>query len=317
MKALYFNEFGDSSVLQYGEVAEPQINENEVLIKTKYIGVNFADIYRRRGDYHIEDHSPPYINGYEGVGEVVKIGKNIKSCSIGEDILFVDVPFANAELVSVPKENIIKIPKNMNIKLAASIGLQGLTAEFLANDLGQNVRGDKAFIYGISGGVGQILSQILGADGVDVYGLTSSIEKQETALKQGAREVFLKEEEWFNDVQNSFDTVYDGVGITVQQSIDLTKNRGKVVLFGMAGGTPPQVNLIELLTKSKSILTGDLWDYLTSYEEREERSKRLFQYFVDGQITISEPTIFRLRNGKDAHEFLEAGKNIGKVLLTP
>lgn len=205
----------------------------------------------------------------------------------------------------------------MNIKLAASIGLQGLTAEFLANDLGQNVRGDKAFIYGISGGVGQILSQILGADGVDVYGLTSSIEKQETALKQGAREVFLKEEEWFNDVQNSFDTVYDGVGITVQQSIDLTKNRGKVVLFGMAGGTPPQVNLIELLTKSKSILTGDLWDYLTSYEEREERSKRLFQYFVDGQITISEPTIFRLRNGKDAHEFLEAGKNIGKVLLTP
>lgn len=316
MKALYFNKFGDSSVLQYGEVAEPQINENEVLIKTKYIGLNFADIYRRRGDYHIEDRSP-YVNGYEGAGEVIKIGKKVESCSIGEDILFVDVPFANAELVLVPKENIIKVPENMDIKLAASIGLQGLTAEFLAHDLGQNVSGDTAFIYGISGGVGQILSQILVADEVDVYGLTSSIEKQETALNQGAKEVFLKEDQWFNEVQSSFDTVYDGVGVTIQQSINLIKNRGKVVFFGMAGGTPPQVNLIELLTKSKSILTGDLWDYLTSYEERNERSKRLFQYFINEQISVSEPTIFKLEEGKAAHEFLEVGKNIGKVLLVP
>jgi len=316
MKALYFNSFGESSVLKYGEIADPQINENEVLIKTKYIGLNFADIYRRRGDYHIEAHTP-YINGYEGVGEIVQKGKNVKKCSIGESILFVDTPFANAELVAVPEENIIKIPNSMDKKLVASIGLQGLTADFLAHDLGKNVMGDKVFIYGISGGVGQILSQILVADGVNVYGLTSSKKKQTIALKQGAREVFLKSERWFEGVEGSFDTVYDGIGITIQQSIDLIKNRGRVVFFGMAGGTPPRVNLIDLLTKSKSILTGDLWDYLTNYVEREKRSKRLFQYFIDGQINISKPTIFKLEEGKAAYEFLEAGKNIGKVLLTP
>lgn len=54
MKALFFETFGNSDVLQYGELPKPVIGENELLIKTDYIGLNFADIYRRRGKYHIE-----------------------------------------------------------------------------------------------------------------------------------------------------------------------------------------------------------------------------------------------------------------------
>lgn len=317
MKALFFDHFGDSDVLEYGELPEPVITKKDLLLKMEYIGLNYADIYRRRGTYHIEKCSP-FINGYEGAGTIVALGSEVTSdFKVGDKILFVDVPFSNAELVAIPEENAIKIPDDLDLKLAASIGLQGLTADFLAHDLGDMIKDRDVFVHGISGGVGQILSQMLTADGLNVYGVTSSSEKQQLALDQGAKKVFLRKTDWQKDYISYFDTVYDGVGITITDSIRLLKNRGKLVFFGMAGGTPPAVDLVELLSQSKSILTGDLWDYLTSAAERKERSERLFDYFRKGKIAISEPTIFPLSKGKEAHDFLESGKSIGKILLKP
>lgn len=316
MKALYFNHFGNSSVLEYGELSAPVIGENDILLKMEYIGLNYADIYRRKGTYHIEKHSP-YINGYEGVGSVMSLGAEVNNFKIGDNVLFVDIPLSNAELVAVPQEHAIKVPHNMDIKLVASIGLQGLTADFLAHDLGKNKKNDSVFVHGISGGVGQILSQMLSADGIKVYGATSSEKKQQLALSQGAENVFLRNTDWKEHYLSYFDTVYDGVGVTLGDSISLLKNKGNVVFFGMAGGTPPNINLIELLSQSKSILTGDLWDYLTNACERRERSTRLFDYFRNGKIKISEPTIFPLSQGKTAHDFLESGKSVGKILLKP
>ncbi|MFC4770949.1 quinone oxidoreductase family protein [Enterococcus hermanniensis] len=317
MKALYFEKFGDRDVLHYGTVQRPKIKSDEILVKTDYIGLNFADIYRRRGEYHIEKHSP-YINGYEASGIVVAVGENVTAQKVGETVLFVDVPFANAEYVAVPSERAIRLPENIDSKLAASVGLQGLTADFLAHDLGKNTPNEKVFITGISGGVGQLLSQILIADGLEVYGSASSEEKKALALDHGVRTVFpSRETDWVESIEGQFATVYDGVGSTLQQSLDLLKHRGKVVFFGMAGGNPIKIDPVALMSESKSLLTGDLWDYLTSYQERKNRSERLFSYFERGKIKISEPTIFSLADGKAAHEYLETGKSIGKVLLKP
>jgi NADPH2:quinone reductase len=317
MKALYFETFGGSEVLQYGELPRPVINEHEVLVEVEYIGLNFADIYRRRGEYHIEKHTP-YINGYEGAGVIVEVGAKVTKQKIGETVLFVDVPLANAEYVAVPSEQAIPLPEGIDSKLAASIGLQGMTTDFLAHDLGKNVSGEKVFITGISGGVGQILSQMLVADGIEVCGSASSAEKQALALSHGVKQVYpSREHSWVETIEGQFATAYDGVGSTIQQSLDLIQHRGKVVFFGMAGGDPIKIDPVDLMSESKSILTGDLWDYLTSYEERKVRSERLFNYFSKGQISISEPTVFPLSEGKQAHEFLETGKSIGKVLLKP
>ena len=221
MKALYFENFGDSNVLQYGELPKPVIGENDVLVQVAYIGLNFADIYRRRGEYHIEKHKP-YINGYEGTGIVVEIGSKVTKQAIGETVLFVDVPLANAEYVVVPSVQAIPLPADIDSKLAASIGLQGMTADFLAHDLGKNDPGEKVFITGISGGVGQLLSQMLIADGIEVYGSASSEEKQALALSHGVKQVYpSRENNWTEAVKGQFSTAYDGVGSTIQQSLDL------------------------------------------------------------------------------------------------
>ncbi len=290
--------------------------DHDVLVKMAYIGLNFADIYRRKGTYHIEK-STPYIDGYEGLGMIIAVGKKVTKHRLGEKVFFVDVPFANSELVAVPESHAIKVPAELNDKIIACVGLQGLTADFLAHDLGKNRPNQTVFIHGISGGVGQILSQILTADGVNVYGVTSTREKQKVALTQGAKEVFLRNEPWLHDWLERFDTVYDGVGVTLEQSIELLKHKGNLVFYGMAGGNPPKVDLVTLLSQSKSILTGDLWDYLTDYWERIARSKRLFSYFINHQIHISEPTVFPLKDGVLAHKLLESGNNVGKILLKP
>ncbi|GBG93551.1 NADPH:quinone reductase [Ligilactobacillus salitolerans] len=314
MKALYFNKFGDNSVLKYGDVDTPQVDNDQILVKTAYSGLNFADIYRRRGTYHIEKHKP-YINGYEGLGTVIVLGEKVKNFKLNDKIFFVDVPLANAEYVCVPVERAIKVPHDLNPELVASIGLQGLTADFLAHDLAQNVLGDRVLIHGISGGVGQILAQMLTADGINVYGVTSTQEKRSLALKQGAQELFLRNSSWLEDNKGRFQTVYDGVGKTIEQSLLLTAKRGKVIFYGMAGGNPPQIDLLQLLNQSKSILTGDLWDYLTDSTQRNARAQRLFKYFQNNKIQISSPTIFPLSKGKEAYAYLESGQSTGKVLL--
>ena len=317
MQALYFTEFGTSDVLQYGEVPLPQVLANEVLVKNKYIGLNFADIYRRRGTYQIEKHYP-YIDGYEGAGSIVQVGSAVDPQLLGQNILYVDVPLANAEYVAVPETKVITLPEDISPKLAATIGLQGLTADFLAHDLGSDQAPAQVFITGISGGVGQLLAQILLADGFQVFGSASTAAKRSVALKMGVQEVFPSRElSWLPQQSGKFQTVYDGVGANLDKSLQLLQHRGRVVFFGMAGGNPPQIDLVQMLAESKSILTGDLWDYLTSFAERKRRSERLFSYLRQGKIQITEPKIFALSAGKAAHQYLESGKNIGKVLLQP
>lgn len=316
MKALYFNEFGNSSVLKYGQVADPKPTNHDLLVQTAFIGLNFADIYRRRGDYQIKKHAP-YINGYEAAGTVVKVGNAVENWTVGERVLFVDVPLANAELVAIPVEKAIKIPSDLTTKMAATIGLQGLTADFLAHDLVRSHPGDNAFIHGISGGVGQLLAQILMADGVNVFGSVSTKAKQQVALKHGASKVYLRVPGWHQKLESDFDAVFDGIGSTVSLSLKLAKRRGTVVFFGIAGGNPPKIDLLDVMGKSQTLATGDLWDYLTSAKERQRRSSRLFAYVQRGLVKPVEPTIFDLDQGKQAYDYLESGKSVGKVLLTP
>lgn len=316
MKALYFNEFGEADVLKYGEVADSICGNHDVLVRTTLIGLNFADIYRRRGTYHIETHQP-WINGYEGIGKIVQIGNRVTDYQVGQRVLFVDVPFSNAELVAVPSESVIVVPKAVTDTLAISLGLQGLTADFLAHDLARNEPGSRVLLHGISGGVGQILTQMLVADQIHVDGVASTEAKRQVALRRGAKRVFNRDELKKTSLNGQYDTVFDGVGTTLARSLELVKHRGKVVFYGMAGGQPTPVDPVQLLAVSKSILTGDLWDYLTDQTSRQFRFERVLQYVLAGQLQLAEPTVFALADGRRAHEYLENGQSMGKIVLKP
>ncbi|WP_391205538.1 quinone oxidoreductase family protein [Psychrobacillus sp. L4] len=321
MKALIFETFGGPEVLQYKDIAKPIIKENEVLVRTKAIGLNFADIYRRKGNYHLAGN-PPFILGYEGSGIIEQIGEGIKNLKVGDRIAFADVPFANAEFVVVPMEKAIPLPDELSFETAASVLLQGLTAQYLTSDSYKVKAGDTILIHAAAGGVGQNLIQIGKLLGAKVIGLTSSLEKSEAAYSIGADHVFLYKDNWSTEVKEvtngvGVDVVFESVGSTLADSFEVTRIGGTVVFYGMSGGDPALVDPRMLMDTSKTLTGGDLWNVLTSLEERKQRSKQLFDWILEGKIELKEPTTFSLQDGAEAHNLLESRKSVGKIILIP
>jgi NADPH2:quinone reductase len=319
MKALTFSKFGDSDVLEYIEIPVPILKTDEILVEMKAIGLNFADVYRRKGNYHLVGN-PPFIAGYEGAGIVVDANGS-SQFKIGDRVAFADVPFANAELVAVPLEHVIPLPKNISFEIAATILLQGLTAHYLTTDSHKTQKGETVLVHASAGGVGQFLTQISKLLGAKVIGLTSSDEKAKVSKQNGADKVFLYSEDWkkqvFDFSPNGVDVVYDSIGSTLNDSFEVTKECGQVVFFGMAGGDPELVNPRMLMDTSKTLTGGDLWSYLISKEERIKRAHQLFDWISNDDITIAAPTVFKLSEGKLAHDYLESRKSTGKIILIP
>jgi NADPH:quinone reductase len=316
MKALTFSSFGGSEVLKYIDIPEPILKSEEVLVQMKAIGLNYADVYRRRGNYHLLGE-PPFIAGYEGSGVIVN-ENNIEGFNNGDKICFADVPFANAELVAVPIDKCIPLPSEISFETAAAVMLQGLTAQYLTADSYAVTANDVVLIHACAGGVGQLLVQICKMKGAKVIGLTSSDEKRNMAIANGCDAVFLYSEDWVKLCKTEqISVVYESVGTTILQSFETVKETGSVVFYGFAGGNPPHIDPRMLMDGSKKLIGGDLWGYLISKEERVNRSNQLFQWIADGQIQITSPTSFALADGKKAHELLESRKSTGKIILIP
>jgi NADPH:quinone reductase len=319
MKALTFSKFGSPEVLEYIEIPKPIISNNEILVKMEAIGLNYADIYRRKGNYHLKGN-PPFIAGYEGAGIVIE--SNVSNVKIGDRIAFTDVPFANAELVIVPEAHIIQLEDNISFDLAASVLLQGLTAQYLSSDSFKVKSNDVVLIHAAAGGVGQILTQICKMKGAKVIGLSRNESKLKIITDNKADFAIPLNENWKQKVMEitnnkGVDVVFDSVGSTLMDSFEVTKECGTVVFYGMSGGDPAFVDPRMLMDTSKTLTGGDLWSYINSHEQQILRSKQLFDWILNGDIVIAEPVKFKLSDGRKAHEYLESGDSSSKVLLIP
>jgi len=319
MKALTLSSFGPSDVLEYTKVNNPVLKENEILVEMKAIGLNFADLMRRNGIYPMRGQAP-YINGFEGAG-IVKDPNNHPSLKAGDRIAFADVPFANAELVAAPWDNVIPLPDNISFETAASVMLQGLTAHYLTTDSHPVKPGETVLIHAAAGGVGQLLLQVCKIAGANVIGLTSTEDKKQVALSLGADAVFLYSDDWKTKVLEIYphgvDVVYESVGSTMETSLAVTKVLGQVVLFGLAGGKLDLGNPLWIIAHSKTITGGDLRNYLTSHQQRLTRSTQLFEWITSGKLKLTPPTTFPLSQGKQAHDLMESRESTGKILMIP
>jgi NADPH2:quinone reductase len=316
MKALVFRTFGGPDVLQYCDHPDPVLGLGEVLVRTRAIGLNFADIYRRKGNYHLAGN-PPWIAGYEAAGEVVAVNGDLPLVP-GDRVAFTDSPYANAELVAVPFEKIIPLPAAISCEMAAAALLQGLTAQFLVRDAHPLKPEDRVLVHAASGGVGTLLLQLIRRQGAKAIGLVSKEWKRSLALAAGATVVLSYTEDWVEQSKDfGVNVIYDSVGSTLPQSLEAVRTGGQVVLFGMAGGTPPLVDPRLLMDGSKTITGGDLWNVLTDRTTRLQRSSELFQWIEDGSLKINVGARVALAQGAEAHRLLESGSQTGKILLIP
>lgn len=318
MHALTFSRFGGPDVLEWRELADPPVPPGHIQLAMHAIGLNFADIYRRRGQYALRGVAP-YIAGYEGAGEVVAVGAGVTGFRIGDRVGFADVAFAHATRVTVPVDHALALPDALGYVDAAALLLQGLTAQYLVEDSHAVQAGETVLVHSAAGGVGQYLVQLALARGARVIAMASTPAKRAIATALGAEHSLGYDVPWVAQVQEltggGVHVAYDAVGSTLADSLQAVRTRGTLVSYGMAGGMPAPVDPRRLMESSKRLVGGDLWDYLDSASARRTRAARLFAAVEHGTLRLPAIERYPLAQGADAHRRLEQRSFAGKVVM--
>jgi NADPH2:quinone reductase len=318
MRAIQFSNPGGVEVLETRELPVPVPGQGEVLVRNSYVGVNFVDTYYRRGIYQ----APlPLTSGMEGGGEVTAVGPGVDRVKPGDSVTYAMQLGAYAEQTLVPVGKTLPVPSGLDIRLATAATLQGLTAWFLVHTTYPIQEGDDILIHAGSGGVGQLLVQLAKLRGARVFTTVSTPEKAVIARDRGADHV-LDYQDFDQAVREhtggkGVHAVFDSVGkTTFLKSLDSLRRRGMCVLFGQSSGPAPLLDPQVLRPKGSLFLTRPtLSHHMEPREELLRMSEGLFKLIADGRLKINIDQIFPFDQAAKAHQYIEARKTKGKVLL--
>lgn len=321
MRAIRVHEFGAPDVLRYDELPLPEPGPGEARVKLAAAGVNFIDVYHRKGQY---PGQLPLTLGQEGAGVVDALGAGVSEVQVGDRVVYASVQGSYAEHALVPAARLVPVPAEISLEQAAAVMLQGLTAHYLAFSTFPLKPGDTALVHAAAGGVGQLLVQIAKRCGARVIG-TASAAKLGLARAAGADEVIDYNTDDFVPIVKQLtggrgvDVVYDSVGkTTFDQSLNCLRPRGYMVLYGQSSGPVPPLDPQVLNAKGALFLTRPtLAHYVATREELLARTNELFGWMQAGELKVAIDTTFALKDAAEAHRYLEARQTKGKVLLIP
>jgi NADPH2:quinone reductase len=322
MKAVRVHKPGGPEGMVYEEVPDPKAGAGQAVVQIDAIGLNFAEVNRRR---NAPPASLPMPLGGEAAGTVVEVGEGVLEVKAGDRVAFTGVPGAYAEQVAAPVARLVRIPDNVTTKQAAASLLQGMTAHYLACSTYPLGAHDRCLVHAAAGGVGLLLCQLANQRGAHVIGTVSTDEKARAARDAGAREAILYTQvDFAEEVKRLTDgrgvnVVYDSVGqTTFAKSLDCLCARGMMVVYGQASGPIEPVDTGLLSDKGCLYLTRvNLGTYTATRQELEERSGDIFGWVGSGQLKIHVFGEYPLAEAAKAQAALEHRETIGKVLLIP
>jgi NADPH2:quinone reductase len=322
MKAIQIRETGGPEVLTLADIPKPTPKSGEVLIRVHASGVNFIDIYYREGRYKAD---LPIVDGQEGAGTVESIGEGVEGFRPGDRVAWCNVVGSYAEYAVVPAAKLVKVPDALDLKLAAAVILQGMTAHYLAHSTWPLKAGETALIHAAAGGVGLLLTQMATSVSARVIATVSTEEKAALAREAGASEVILYTQSDFESETKRLtggrgvDVVYDSVGkTTFDKSLNCLRPRGMLVLFGGSSGAVPPFDLIQLAGKGSLFITRPtLVHYTQTREELEWRAGDVFRAVAGGRLKVRMEHTYPLADARQAHRDLEGRQTTGKLLLIP
>lgn len=321
MKAIRISRTGGSEVLENVEVPVPTPEPHQALVKLEAVGVNFIDVYFRKGLYPLK---LPFTPGMEAAGIVEATGSEVSGLKAGDRVAYAGCLDSYAEYAAVPASRLVKVPKGIDARQAASAMLQGMTAHYLSHSVFPLEPSDAVLVHAAAGGVGLLLVQMLKELGCRVIGTVSTEEKAGLAMQAGADHVINYAESDFEGevkkiAEKGVRVVYDSVGLTTfEKSINCLAPRGCMVLFGQSSGPVPAIDSQVLGLKGSLFLTRpSLQDYTATREELLGRAGAVFDAISSGRLRLRVGKTFKLSEAAAAHEQLEGRKTTGKVLLIP
>ena len=323
MKAIKIQKTGGPEVLELQEITLRKPKKDEVLIEHVAIGLNYIDTYHRSGLYPL---TMPAELGMEASGVIKEIGPEVKNFSVGDKVAYAAMPLGAYSTHRIQKtNNLVKVPNEVDLTLAATLMTKGLTTYYLLHKTFPVSAGETILFHAAAGGVGQIFCQWARSLGVKVIGTVGSDEKIELAKKYGCDEVINYSKEDFSKKVleltdgHGLPVVYDGVGkSTFEKSIKCLKTRGTMVSFGNASGALEPIDVPKMLQpKGLYFVRPSMGQYLNTNEELSEGSKLLFEKIISKKIKIEIFKKYKLEHVQQAHIDLESRKITGPAVIIP
>lgn len=318
MKAVYIEQTGGTDVLRYGEQPTPKPAAGEVLVKVAVSGVNFTDTYHRIGLYKLP---LPAILGSEGAGTVESVGEGVSGFKPGDRVAYAMARGSYAEYHSVPARLLVQVPAAVELRDAAAVMLQGMTAYYLTHSTFPLKPGHTALIHAGAGGTGRLLVQMAVMLGARVIATAGTPAKAELARSAGAGDVILYEQaDWPAEVKRltsgaGVDVIYDSVGqATFLKGLDCLKTCGMMVSFGQSSGAVTAFDLL-LLMKASLYVTRPTLAHHTSEAAIARSSADLFRWIAEGKLKLRVDHTYPLAEAARAHQDLEGRKTTGKLIL--
>ncbi|MDH4472736.1 MAG: NADP-dependent oxidoreductase [Fluviicola sp.] len=304
MKAIQYNAFGGSEVINLVQISTPEIkSENEVLIQVKAASINTLDMKIRMG--YMQKMRPvklPFTPGLDASGIIIAVGTGVTRCKVGDEVIVATMGNAYAEYV-VANENFVSLkPKNISFEEATSLAVNIGTAQTILFTEGKLEKGQKVLIQGAAGSVGATMLQLAKNKGLYVIA-TASGKGVELVKSLGADEVIDYKTQDVSTLIKDVDLVADCAGGETQAKLfEVLKSGGK--LLSIAG--MPSAELAEKYNVDARFISSNL-------------SAKSLEYGLtlvsEGKLKPFVAKTFKLEEAAKAQDFVSAGGVNGKVVL--
>jgi len=330
VKAFILDRYGSKTALRAGEIADPDVREDDVLVQVHAAGVNLLDSKIRNGEFKpILPYRTPFILGHDVAGVVVRVGARVKRFKAGDEVYARPADHrigAFAELIAIHEEDLALKPKTLTMEEAASIPLVGLTAWQALVERGHLQRGQKVFIQAGSGGVGTLAIQLAKHLGATVA-TTTSTSNVDLVRRLGADIIVDYKKDDFEAKLSGYDLVLHSQDRkALDKSMRVLRPGGRII--SLSG--PPDPDFAEQIGASWFV---KLFTRLSSLGARRKakRLKTTFSFLfmkasgdqlrqiadlVDaGAIRPVVDKVFPFQSTNEALAYVEAGRAKGKVVI--
>lgn len=319
-QAVRIHETGAPEVLTLEEIKDSAPGEGEVVITQTAVGINFIDIYHRKGLYPLP---LPATLGIEACGYIEEVGKGVKGLKVGDRVAYATGPVgAYCSQRVIAQDYVVNVPDTVSDEQVAATLAKGLTAHYLLCRTFVTQPGVVMLVHAAAGGVGQLLCQWGSRRGCTVIGTVGSEEKIAIAEKNGCQHVvnYTTENvaERVQDITKGrgVNVVYDSVGKdTFLQSVECLMPLGMLVSYGQSSGAIPPVDINLLSQKSLFLTRPTLGVYKSNRMELILSAAEVFAMLKDGGIRANISNRYALKDAAKAHHALEERQTTGSSIF--
>jgi NADPH:quinone reductase-like Zn-dependent oxidoreductase len=317
-KGVVATAFGGPEVLEFKSLKDTAPRPGEVRLRHTAIGVNYIDVYIRKGLYRMIE--PPAPIGMEAAGVVVE--SNSSRFHPGDRVAYAcPPPGAYVTMRTMAADQLVLLPEDVGDEAAAAVMLKGMTAEYLLHRTYRVRPGDAVLVHAAAGGVGLLLCQWAKALGAHVVGTVSSDAKAELARANGCdHPIVTRDYRFSTEVKRltggrGANVIYDGLGqAAAAENLEALALRGHWVSYGQASGPLSAPNLG---AKSGTLSQPVLFHFTAERVLLNEMAGNVFSALRDGTIRVEIRHRYPIAAAADAHRDLEARRTTGPLLLLP